>query len=158
VTGRIVVGIDGSAASLDALRWAAGEARLRGADLDVAVVWELPTLSPAAPVPSVSTSALAAAAEDLMEETLGGEGLDENSAPPTHGIVTEGPVALTLLELGRHADLLVVGARGRGSFVGMLLGSVSQHVVSHAVCPVVVVPERNDEPESDPEDLDGGSA
>jgi nucleotide-binding universal stress UspA family protein len=64
--------------------------------------------------------------------------------------VSEGPIALTLLELGRHADPLVVGSRGRGSFVEMLLGSVSQHVVNHAVCPVVVVPERIAEAEPDP--------
>ncbi len=53
--------------------------------------------------------------------------------------VVEGRTARALLDAARHADLLVVGSRGHGAFAGMLLGSVSQHVVAHAHCPVVVV-------------------
>jgi nucleotide-binding universal stress UspA family protein len=54
-------------------------------------------------------------------------------------VVLEGHPAPVLLELAKDADLLVVGSRGHGQFTGMLIGSVSEHVVSHASCPVVVV-------------------
>ena len=53
--------------------------------------------------------------------------------------VVQGPPAKVLLDAAKGADLLVVGSHGHGGFVGMLLGSVSQHVLHHAACPVVVV-------------------
>jgi len=59
--------------------------------------------------------------------------------------VREGHPAPVLLEEAAHAELLVVGSRGHGAFMGMVLGSVSEHCVSHATCPVVVV--RHDEPQ-----------
>lgn len=59
-------------------------------------------------------------------------------------VVVEGPAARALLETARGADLLVVGSRGRGGFLGLLLGSTSHQVVTHASCPVVVVPMPED--------------
>ena len=55
--------------------------------------------------------------------------------------VIEGHAAKVLLDVVTDSDLLVVGSRGHGEFAGALLGSISQHVVSHAPCPVVVVPD-----------------
>ena len=54
-------------------------------------------------------------------------------------MVIQGNAAQVLLDVARDADLLVVGSRGHGGFTGALLGSVSQHCVHHAPCPVVVV-------------------
>ena len=53
--------------------------------------------------------------------------------------VLEGHPAQLLVTAAEGADLVVVGSRGHGGFVGMLLGSVSQHVAAHAPCPVLVV-------------------
>ncbi|WP_317620853.1 universal stress protein [Streptomyces sp. CBMA123] len=58
--------------------------------------------------------------------------------------VQEGGAAACLLDAARGAELLVVGSRGHGGFTGALLGSVGQHCVQHAPCPVVVVRHRND--------------
>lgn len=59
---------------------------------------------------------------------------------PTEGRLVEGHPVGILIEASAHADLLVVGSRGHGGFVGALLGSVSHRCVAHAACPVVVVP------------------
>jgi nucleotide-binding universal stress UspA family protein len=80
--------------------------------------------------------------EDL-ERVLSRAGVSEGRAAwaafKVEPIVLEGPVAKTLLERSAGADLLVVGAKGHSKFAGMLIGSVSQHCVTHAQCPVAVV-------------------
>jgi nucleotide-binding universal stress UspA family protein len=135
--GRIVVGVDGSEESKGALRWAARQAELTGASLQVITTWHFPAsaFGAAVPVPADfdfeagSASALA----DAINEVLGGN--------PTVEVVTaveEGYPAPHLLAAAQGADLLVVGSRGHGAFAGMLLGSVSEHCVAHATCPVVV--------------------
>jgi nucleotide-binding universal stress UspA family protein len=58
-------------------------------------------------------------------------------------VVVEGHPAQVMVEASRDAELLVVGSRGRGAFTGMVLGSVSQHCVQQAECPVVVVHQRS---------------
>jgi nucleotide-binding universal stress UspA family protein len=58
--------------------------------------------------------------------------------------VLQGPPALVLEQAAADADLLVVGNRGFGGFAGMVLGSVSEHCIHHATCPVVVVHHSRD--------------
>ena len=133
----IVVGVDGSDASLDALRWAAQEAELTGAALDVVTVWEYPAAFGWAPPIPADWNPEDEARRELarsVERTLG-------KTPPVEvrQVVTEGHPAPVLVAAAEHADLLVVGSRGHGAFMGMVLGSVSEHCVSHASCPVVVV-------------------
>jgi len=136
--GRIVVGVDGSESSRDALRWAAAQAAAMDAELEVVGAWSYPaaaypTLS--GYVPMVDTVDMEAetrqSVKAVVKETLGDT--------PVRVRVAEGHPAKVLVDAARGALLVVVGCRGHGGFVGALLGSVSQHVVAHAPCPVVVV-------------------
>lgn len=132
---RIVVGVDGSEASTDALHWAARQATLTGADLTAVIAWHFPVLagdSPLSTVPDWHTEALAAM-DGLIEKA----GLPQSL--PTSREVVEGQPAKVLIEAAAGADLLVVGSRGHGGFRGLLLGSVSEQVCAHAPCPVLVV-------------------
>ncbi|MFE9309028.1 universal stress protein [Streptomyces sp. NPDC006706] len=133
---RIVVGVDGSGPSEDALRWAARQAALTGAVVEAVTVWEYPMW--------YGTSALAAgfdfadnAAKILaqaLDETFGSDRPVEIRTR-----VEQGNPAGVLLAASRGAELLVVGNRGHGGFTEALLGSVGQHLVQHAECPVVVI-------------------
>jgi nucleotide-binding universal stress UspA family protein len=137
--GGVVVGVDGSRASEAALRWAAEQSRLTGRTLIAVIAWEPPITSSGESIPGEfdwrgdAASALAKA----VENTLG-----ESDAARVVQHVTEGHRARTLVAAARDADLLVVGSRGHGGFAGLLLGSVSQHVLASAPCPVVVVHGR----------------
>jgi nucleotide-binding universal stress UspA family protein len=135
---RIVAGIDGSEGSLEALRWAAREAELRDADLLVVLAWMLPSAGPyLVPLPVDVDEWREGAAQALrqaMTAVFGGTWPDR-----VHAELRDGPASRVLVEAAKDADLLVVGSRGHGGFVGALLGSVSSAVVHHAPCPVLVV-------------------
>jgi nucleotide-binding universal stress UspA family protein len=138
---RIVVGVDGSESSQDALRWAIAEARLRNAALEVVMTWEYPPLFAASAhgVFLPPESDLAGAAHATVAKLLADAGLTGDDEIEVTETVVSGSAAPTLIDASKNANLLVVGSRGHGAFSGMLLGSVSQHCVSHASCPVVVV-------------------
>jgi nucleotide-binding universal stress UspA family protein len=133
----IVVGVDGSEASLRALRWAGDQAKLTGASLTVVTTWEFPpTFGWAPPYPSDFDPGkdTRAALQTNVDAVLG----------PDPGMVVqldvvEGHPAVVLTEAAQDAELLVVGSRGHGAFAGMLLGSVSEYCAAHARCPVVIV-------------------
>ncbi|GAB3971579.1 universal stress protein [Actinoallomurus acanthiterrae] len=132
----IVVGVDGSEPSKDALRWAARQAQLTGAELRVVRAWRQP-VSYGFPADYADADFEGDAREDLdqiLEDVLGGE---PRISVTAH--VVEGHPAQVLIETADGADLLVVGSRGHGAFAGMLLGSVSAHCAHHATCPVLVV-------------------
>lgn len=134
----IVVGVDGSETSRDAARWALSQAALTGAGLRAVSSWRWPNYLTRVP-PGV----------DLAEETgeILGEIVDsvlaENpqaaATVPVTTHVIEGPAGPALLTQSAGATLLVVGARGRAAFPGMLLGSVAEYCVRQGSCPVVVV-------------------
>ena len=134
--GRIVVGVDGSPSSAAALRWAARQARLTGAGIHAIMTWELPTNYSWAPV--VQKPDFADECETFLAQAVK-DSLGDVAAHDVRWEAPPGHPAWRLVEAAEGAELLVVGSRGHGGFTGMLLGSVSQHVVAHAPCPVVVV-------------------
>lgn len=138
---RIVVGVDASEHARRAVTWAVEEAKLRGAELELVHGISDRDL-PAWPVGHVvpTHEELEAAAQNLLAEVA--ESVDTSDLSITSH-ARSGTPAKRLCDAAEGADLLVVGARGMGGFRGLLLGSVTQQVVAHAPCPVVVVvPER----------------
>ena len=137
----IIVGVDGSKGGTEALAWAVSEARLRSSEIHAVYVWTYPYYgAPPLVPPLVDLEGIAAQAKALLNDAVADVPAD---GVTIHAHLFEGSAARCLLEAGRDAELIVVGTRGRGGFAGLLLGSVSQQVASHAHCPVVVVPERS---------------
>lgn len=132
----IVVGVDGSEDSNDALRWAAKQAALTGTEVRAVTAWHSP--SSYGYYVDYSDSDAAAYARATLEKAVAAVLGDPPTVPVTLSVV-KGKPAKALIDASRSAELLVVGSRGLGGFTGMLLGSVSQQCVHHAACPVVVV-------------------
>jgi nucleotide-binding universal stress UspA family protein len=133
---RIVAGVDGSPDSVQALRWAGYFAAMLGARLEVVMAWEYP--------PSFGWAAIAPdwdPADDVQKVLADSARAAFGDRPPS-GLqfrVREGGAARVLLDECRGAAMLVVGSRGHGGFVGLLLGSVSANVAEHASCPVLII-------------------
>lgn len=146
----IVVGTDGSPSAQRAVRWALGEARLRGAPLTLVHAWLAPLMA-ALPEPWAIGSptfgpsdeqvyeGLRSAARSVLDAAVA-EARRLEPGLDVRGELVEARPAEALLEAAGDADLLVVGSRGHGGFAGLLLGSVSSQCAHHAPCPVVVVP------------------
>jgi nucleotide-binding universal stress UspA family protein len=135
--GRVVVGVDGSARSLDALRWAADEARARDAQLDVVHASRVPIVAaPHAFAAAPDVEALEAAGRAVLAAALRDPALEGLRVEP-HAV--HEPPARALVERAAGAGLVVVGTRGRGRIAGTVLGSVSRQVLHHAPVPVVVI-------------------
>lgn len=139
---RIVVGVDGSAYSIQALRWAAQLAPLLDCDIEAVFAWFDPRqagwspgwgyLSADLDPEGDAKKALAAA----VDEAYG------TNHPDRMQLVTEkGSATKVLLDRSATARMLVVGSRGHGGFAGLLLGSVSAKCAEHAKCSVLVVHE-----------------
>ena len=147
VSNAIVVGVDGSDASREALRWAADEARLRSLPLVAVHAWSFVPAQPigdpgmlAMPAGDLAgqlgaeSEAARSAVEAAVSDALGAEpGIEVERK------LVEGEAGDALVTESESAELLVVGSHGRSGLKAALLGSVSRHVVSHAACPVVVV-------------------
>ncbi len=141
--GRVVVGVDGSPSSREALRWAARQAALTGGTVPALTSWDYPQYHGALgwlPPSSGDEEALEARAREDLTRCVG-ETLGADLSVDVRTEVLYGTPAGVLLRAARDASLLVVGSRGLGGFAGLLLGSVAQHCVQHAACPVVVVRE-----------------
>lgn len=135
---RIVVGVDGSEGSNRALQWAAEEATLRSATLELVHVY-----STTLPSEGVSSSKQAERAlqvprkkaEDLLTSLVG----EIDGIEVERHVIESGSPSHALVEHSREATMLVVSARGLGVFRSLVLGSVSQYCATHAECPVVIV-------------------
>ncbi|MFD5972965.1 universal stress protein [Streptomyces bacillaris] len=139
----VVLGVDGSQAGEAAVEFAFAEAALRGAPLTALHTWtlwnaSLPALQDETMPYTDPPGELRDAEERLVAEALAGHGERYPGVRVEHRVV-RGSARETLIEASRDAGLLVVGARGRGGFTGLLLGSVSQALLHHAHCPVAVV-------------------
>ena len=136
---RIVAGVDGSASSVEALRWAVWQAGLTGGTVDAVIAWQPPAASGLAWGLSVAdeTDYGEIAAKVLADAV--GQAVHAGSKARVRPVVAEGNAAEVLLDAADGADLLVVGCRGHGGFARALLGSVSQHCTHHSRCPVVVI-------------------
>ena len=132
-----MVGFDGSQPSRLALQWAVRQAELTGATVEAIHTWDVPANIGIAPV-AVDLDVMEQAAQHVMANGVS-EVERRHASVPVRGRVVQGNAAAVLIRAARDADLLVVGSRGHGGFVGALLGSVSQHCVHHATCPVVVI-------------------
>jgi nucleotide-binding universal stress UspA family protein len=133
----VVVGDDGSTHARDAVLFAVEEGRLRNADVHVVSAFSLlsanrPPDLPFGHLPSSADVQAAALAELRSRWSELGSRVD------LHAVT--GVPARVLLEVSATADLLVVGARGMGGFEALILGSVADQVMHHALCPVVVMP------------------
>jgi nucleotide-binding universal stress UspA family protein len=142
---RVVVGVDGSASSYAALRWAVTQAGLIGGVVEAVAAWE-PPMEYGWSAPVVDPSFDKDMARRRFTEELGRVLGDEPSVPVREQLVMGDP-AEVLLDAARGAAVLVVGSRGHGRFTQALLGSVSMRCAQHAACPVVIVrPDGEDAP------------
>jgi nucleotide-binding universal stress UspA family protein len=139
----IVVGIDGSHNASHALEWAMTEAAIRKAPLTVITVNSVPaSYWSGAPVELPGDQERVAEIRKTAEAAVADTAARLGASQPESVTVTaiSGFPAQTLIGASADSDLLVVGTRGGGGFAPLVLGSVSNQVVHHAHCPVVVVP------------------
>jgi nucleotide-binding universal stress UspA family protein len=140
---KIVVGVDGSPASLAALHEAIEQARLRAAPLHVVTAWQLTSSEIAIETPAV-VQRIVEHNSRILEEAL--DSIDHGRAADVE-ISTElinGHPATALLDAASDATLLVVGTRGTSGLIGTIIGSVAHAAIHHAKCPVLVVPPPAD--------------
>lgn len=138
-THRIVVGVDGSDPSIDALRWGAKLAATLSVGVEAVTSWAWP-----------STYGMGGVLEIWSPEADAKTNQDDAISKAFPGsepagllrTVREGHAARVLLDASADAAMLVVGSRGHGGFVGLLIGSVSAHVAEHARCPVLVIHDQ----------------
>lgn len=134
----IVVGVDGSPLSIEALRWAARLQPTVGGPIRAIAAWHVPTSSAAfVQYPGIDWNPEQDAA-GILDEALT-EAFGDSRPEGLTASTVEGRPAQVLVEASEGASMLVVGSRGLGGFMGLLLGSVSRACAEHAKCPVMVL-------------------
>src|SRR5450756_2988997 len=138
----VLVGVDGSPASLEAADWAAAYAHAHGRALHLVCAYSVPSFTAAAldgGYAALDDTAIAEGARAVLDEAVAR--VSATGVRTTSAVAT-GDAAAVLVELSRGAATVVVGTRGRGGFAERLLGTVSSALPAHAHCPTVVVPYR----------------
>ena len=144
-TGVVMVGVDGSASSINALVWALDEAQRRGAQVEAIYIYALPSqgdwyVGGHPGVLPADQAAVVKSAREELERAVSRAVPEELSTRLTTVVVADNSAAHGLTRAARHADLLVVGAH-HVTGLGRLFGSTTAGVLRHATCPVVVVPD-----------------
>ncbi|MGV9254592.1 universal stress protein [Streptomyces sp. NPDC003697] len=139
---RVVVGVDGSPSSYEALRWAARYARLVDGTVEAIHAWDTPSAIGWSG-PAIDPEFDFEQARERFSQELRSVFPDEQSVELRKHLV-EGDPSEVLIRASQGAEVLVVGSRGRGGFARAMLGSVSQRCAQHAACPVVVVRQKHD--------------
>jgi len=136
---HVIVGVDGSPESIEALAWAARYATATGAKITAVHAWHYPAAGPvpAGRPPQPITDQVRVTMQETLDKALT-DVFGTSTPSNTDTKVAYGHPAMVLVNESEGADLLVVGSRGHGAFHGMLLGSVSIHCVTNATCPVLV--------------------
>jgi len=136
-TQLAIVGVDGSAESVTALKWAAHYAAGCKATLRAVMAWHYPSAAGLAPgvTPKQVDDEVRQRMSDALDKAI-------DAGAPNADVERQigyGHPSQVLVDASDDADLLIVGSHGHGRFTGMLVGSVSSYCVAHAHCPVVVV-------------------
>ena len=140
MSAQIVVGLDGSDDSRNALRWAVDEASRRDAEVTAVFAWELPMIG----IPGAfDRDELETSAREFV---VGQVNEVHTDGVTVTAVVAQGDPSSSLIDACRRvgAEMLVLGSRGRGGFKGLLLGSVGQECASHAPCPVLICKANGD--------------
>lgn len=133
---RIVVGVDGSGASEEALRFAAAEADATGAELEAVTVWELPEAAISHVSQEQVDEAMGPWLDGFLTEVLGDRGAGVTRT------LRGGSASSALLTIAEGADQLVVGTGGHQGLAAVVMGSVSHQLANHSPCPLTVIPDR----------------
>jgi nucleotide-binding universal stress UspA family protein len=141
--GPVVVGVDGSPASVAAVEYAYQQAAWRGAGLVAVHAWRWPTSAePGDILPLVYDENIVEMEEiGVLAEAVAGCAEKYPDVAVQQRVVRGRPGPMLAIE-SRSAQLIVVGSRGHGTLTGLMLGSVSHHVLHHAACPVAIVRAR----------------
>lgn len=139
----VTVGVDGSEQSLNALQFAAQEASNHDLSLNIVTAYSIPVFAASsmdAGYASMDDEAFRASALETVQDAASHIKQFVDNGLTVRTFVESGDAAGVLLDFAEEADLMVVGRRGRGGFMGRLLGSVSTAIPAHAKCPTIVVP------------------
>ncbi|MBT0566442.1 universal stress protein [Williamsia sp. CHRR-6] len=134
----VVVGVDSSPISIQALDVAFAEADRRGVGLTAIHAWEVPSIDTDPMFPVIDLIGHRQAEQAVLAECMAGYRQDYPDLSVTT-VIEEGHAVDVLAAASHGASLLVVGSRGRGGFTGMLLGSTSAELLGMARCPLMIV-------------------